>query len=92
MVKRRYYAVRIGGYVELRATIKGIKAITSTLTRQLSPRKKLVMTQTHYEGGKVLMAWDYTYFVRDAKQAIPEEGIIPISVSLAKELLKHGNR
>ena len=51
--KLQYWAVRIGEYVEFRSGPKPIKVVSS-LYRTRGKRRKLVLSQVVYLGGKVL--------------------------------------
>lgn len=53
--KTRYYAIRVGDSVEIRATKKGIRRVTSTLKRS----NQHVLKQVYYDGGKVLTIRPY---------------------------------
>lgn len=60
----RYWAVRLGEYVEIRTATSRPVAITSKITRRstLSCTGKLVLKQTFYSGGKPLGVLKYARF------------------------------
>lgn len=59
MIRRRWFAIRVGDFVEVRSTIKGIKKITSTHTYKDGSGKPFNLTQVSYEGGKLVTTWEW---------------------------------
>lgn len=76
----RYFAIKIGDKaVEIRVASAQPKATISRLTRVVNARKKLVLEQKFYSGGKILGFCTYRFFYKKTGIPIERDQMIEIS-------------
>jgi hypothetical protein len=90
--ERKYCLIRIADFIEMRSTIKGIKAYKSKLKTHIEGYGPYEMVQVCYEGGRVLGVWDYRTFVGASGVTLREDGFREISKVEAMNLLKKVNK
>lgn len=90
--QRKYCVIRIGDFIEMRSTIRGIKAVKSKLKTTLDGYGPYEMVQVCYEGGKVLGIWDYQTFAGASGITLRADGFKEISRTIALGLLKQVKR
>lgn len=86
----KYYAVRVGDFIEVRkVTSKPLRAITSILTRKIKGHAT-TLSQVWYDGGKVMAVWGKDHY-RTSPHArgltnLAKDGYIVLSEAQAKAL------